>query len=114
MGAESTAPEAAGKLDDAKGRLQAAAEEPAKKEKKTPASFHVFLLHEAVGVSGHPAWAKLTDDPVTAPSRKQAIREATSDMTLEEVSAATFWAVPADQFQPLKPKPRQEVAFDWE
>jgi hypothetical protein len=115
MGAERTPPEATEKLDDAKGRLRAAAEEPVKRE-KAPASFHVFMRHMGVGIDdeGRSVWMQLTDDPVTAPNRKQAIREATTGMAVEEMDGQTFWAVPADQFQPLKRKPRQEVIDDWE
>ena len=117
MAAERTAdPEAETRLEGAKERLQqGAAETPEKggRHPKAPATFHVFLLREADALPV--LWESLTAaGPVTAPNRKQAIHEVSSPMTLEEKASATFWAVPADQFQPLKPKPRQQVVYDWE
>jgi hypothetical protein len=116
MDGEGKAPGAAEKFDDAKGRLRAAAEGPAT-HTKTPASYHVFLMENSAAADARdipPIWSQITAQPVTAPNRKQAIIAATKAMTLEEVDGETFWAVPADQFQPIKRKPRQEVIDDWE
>jgi hypothetical protein len=87
-------------VSDAK---EAATEEKPKRT-KGPARFHVFRAHNSE-VDGM-VWVPLTSSPVTASTRKEAIRETTAEM---EDKAGTFWAVPADQFQPVTRKTRQET-----
>jgi hypothetical protein len=74
--------------------------EPVAKRAKSPATFHVLALDGSDDQTQ--TWTLLTKQPVTASNRKEAIRKATDE-------AGTFWAVPADRFQPVKRATRQET-----
>lgn len=118
MSAERTAPEAVGKLDDAKARLQAAAVEPAtsKRAARIPASYHVFRLEEGETAGEDcPLWRQLTEEPVPVESlgrdetkKREAIKLASSSLTPDELNG-TFVAVKEGEWFPMPRKVEQRL-----
>ena len=87
-------------IDEAQTRLKATAEKTAARVKNP--SYHVFVFSDESGLEG---WRMLTaeDAPVSASSRKEAIK------TAAQSTSGRFLVIPAKEFQPVTRKTRTET-----
>jgi hypothetical protein len=96
-------------LDDAKARLQAAAEpKPAKRSK---ASYAVLRLIEVDGEKDHLSYVLITEQ-VAASSRREAIKLATANIE-EAMKSGDFLVIPSAQVQTIKRTTRTETVDEF-
>jgi hypothetical protein len=110
--------QAAEKLDGAKERLRASAEESAtsKRAARTPASYHVFRLDDAADKAAGSCWQWLTEEkPVRVESlgrekakRELAIKAASSSLGPDELTG-TFAAVKEGEWLPMPRRVEQRL-----
>jgi len=92
-------------IDKAAERLKDGTPDPNPARVKNP-SYHVFVYIDEHGVDG---WRQITDDtnPVSAPSRKEAIK------AVAPSTSGRFLVIPAKEFVPITRKTRTETVDEF-